>query len=43
MPASLVAKATHYSEGDANGLEYGCVLESEGMCALVVDWDRNGE
>ena len=43
MPASLVATAIHYSEGDANGLGYGCVPESEDMCALVVDWGRNGE
>jgi hypothetical protein len=43
MPASLVATAMHHSEGDANGLEYGCVPESEDMCALAVDWGRNGE
>jgi hypothetical protein len=43
MPASLVAMAMRYSEGDANGLEYGCVPESEDTCALVVDWDKNGE
>jgi hypothetical protein len=43
MPASLVATAIRYSEGDANGLEYGCVPESEDTCALVVDWGRNGE
>lgn len=43
MPASLVAMAMCYSEGDANALEYGCVPESEDTCALVVDWGRNGE
>lgn len=43
MPASLVVTAMRYSEGDANGLEYGCVPESEDTCALVVDWGRNGE
>lgn len=42
-PASLVATAIRYSEGDANGLEYGCVPESEDTCALAVDWGRNGE
>jgi hypothetical protein len=43
MPASLVATAMRYSEGDVNALEYGCIPESEDTCALVADWGRNGE
>jgi hypothetical protein len=43
MPASLVAMATRYSEGDENGLEYGYIPMSEDMYVLVVDWGRNGE
>jgi len=43
MPVSLAGMAVHYSEGDEDGLEYRCILGSEGMCALVVDWGKNGE
>ena len=43
MPASLVATAMCCSEGDVNGLDYGCIPESEDTCALAVDWGRNGE